>query len=44
MNRAHGGKTKSEQRKTAKKKKSAQSTLVSSTQENTVKGMMPYKD
>ena len=45
VNRAHGGKNHKAETKTRKRKRNLrQSTLVSETQENTVKRMIPYKD
>ena len=45
VNRAHGGKNHKAETKNRKRKRSLrQSTLVSPTQENTVKHMIPYKD
>ncbi len=43
--RAHGGKNHKAETKNRKRKRNLrQSTLVSETQENTVKRMIPYKD
>ncbi len=45
VNRAHGGKNHKAETKNRKRKRNLrQSTLVSVTQENTVKRMIPYKD
>ncbi|MDD6995249.1 MAG: 50S ribosomal protein L35 [Candidatus Borkfalkiaceae bacterium] len=45
VNRSHGGKNHKAETKSSKRRRNLrQSTLVSSTQENTVKNMMPYKD
>lgn len=44
VNRAHGGKNHNADSKNGKRRRHLrQSTLVSSTQEDTVKSMMPYK-
>jgi large subunit ribosomal protein L35 len=44
VNRSHSGKNHKAETKTSKRRRHLrQATLVSSTQENTVKGMMPYK-
>ena len=44
VNRPHSGKNHKAETKTSKRSRHLrQSTLVSSTQENTVKSMMPYK-
>lgn len=45
VNRSHGGKNHKAETKSSKRRRNLrQSTLVSSTQENTVKSMIPYKD
>ena len=45
VNRPHGGKNHKAETKSSKRRRNLrQSTLVSSTQENTVKSMIPYKD
>jgi large subunit ribosomal protein L35 len=45
VNRSHGGKNHKAETKNRKRKRNLrQITLVSSTQENTVKKMIPYKD
>ncbi len=45
VNRAHGGKNHKAETKNRKRKRNLrQSTLVSETQEKTVKRMIPYKD
>ncbi len=45
VNRAHGGKNHKAETKNRKRKRNLrQSTLVSETQANTVKRMIPYKD
>ena len=45
VNRAHGGKNHKAETKNRKRKRNLrQSTLVSVTQEDTVKRMIPYKD
>ncbi len=44
VNRPHGGKNHKAETKTSKRRRTLrQTTLVDSTQESTVKGMMPYK-
>ena len=45
VNRPHGGKNHKAETKSSKRRRNLrQSTLVSTTQEKTVKNMMPYKD
>ena len=45
VNRSHGGKNHKAETKNRKRKRNLRKvTLVSATQENTVKGMIPYKD
>lgn len=45
VNRPHGGNNHKAETKSSKRRRNLrQSTLVSSTQENTVKSMIPYKD
>ncbi len=45
VNRSHGGKNHKAETKNRKRKRNLRKvTLVSSTQENTVKRMIPYKD
>ncbi len=45
VNRAHGGKNHKAETKNRKRKRNLRrTTLVSETQENTVKRMIPYKD
>ena len=45
VNRAHGGKNHKAETKNRKRKRNLRNcTLVSETQENTVKRMIPYKD
>ena len=45
VNRSHSGKNHKAETKTSKRRRNLrQTTLVSSTQEHTVKSMMPYKD